>query len=191
MAAGHSVKAMSIDHKLKEQLLSTAHMAIRYGLRHSPERYEVEHAGLPKELLSPQASFVTLRIDTQLRGCIGNLSPSEALIDSIAHNADSAAFHDPRFSPVTTDELGQLTVHISLLNPSQAIRFDDENDLLSQLRPGIDGLIVKLNHHQATFLPSVWEQLPHPRQFLNQLKIKAGLNEFGVYSPPIMGVRLA
>jgi AmmeMemoRadiSam system protein A len=165
-----------IEPKRREHLLSTARHAIRHGLRHE-QRYEVDHGGLCECFLEPKATFVTLKLDGKLRGCIGNLEAYEALIDSIAHNADSAAFHDPRFAPVTAEEAPQLHIHISILGDSEPIHFKDEDGLLSQLRPGLDGLILKSNGHQATFLPSVWEQLPHPSQFLTHLKRKAGLSD--------------
>ncbi len=167
---------MSTEPKHQAMLLSCARQAIRYRLLHS-EGYSVDHGGLPEALLQPRASFVTLRIEQQLRGCIGNLEACEALIDSIIHNADSAAFQDPRFTPVSQQQAAQLHIHISLLNQATAMNFDDEECLLSQLRPGIDGLVLRIQQHHATFLPAVWQQLPHPRQFLSHLKRKAGLAE--------------
>jgi AmmeMemoRadiSam system protein A len=165
-----------MNHKYHQQLLSTARQAIHHGLVHE-NRYEVEHGGLSPALIEPRATFVTLHINEQLRGCIGNLEPYEALVDSVAHNAHSAAFHDSRFSPLTEQEFEQIAIHIAILNQPEPISFDDEEHLLSQLRPNIDGLVLKARSHKATFLPAVWEQLPSPIQFLNHLKKKAGLAE--------------
>ena len=167
---------MSINHKKREQLLRTARQSINYGATHDG-RYEVEHGGLCEEFLKPRATFVTLHANGQLRGCIGNLLPEESLVDSIAHNAHGAAFNDPRFPPVESGEIEGLTIHLSLLNDSEPIRFVSEEELLSQLRPDIDGLILNFNHHRATFLPSVWQQLSNPVSFLGHLKCKAGLTE--------------
>ncbi len=130
---------------------------------------------LPEVLRAPGASFVTLHKLGQLRGCIGSLEPRQALAQDVADNAYSAAFRDPRFSPVQADELAALDLDISLLTPAQAMRFDSEQDLLQQLTPGQDGLILSAEGHRGTFLPSVWESLPKPADFLHHLKQKAGL----------------
>ncbi len=110
-----------------------------------------------------------------MRGCIGSLEARRPLVEDIAHNAHAAAFHDPRFPPLSPAELADLTIHIAILQPAEALAFHSEAELLAQLRPGIDGLILQDGAHRATFLPAVWEGLPEPRQFLNELKRKAGL----------------
>jgi AmmeMemoRadiSam system protein A len=97
------------------------------------------------------------------------------LIVDVAENAFSAAFRDPRFTPVGPNELDDLTVHISVLSKPEPITFANEDELLQQLRPGIDGLILRDGRNRGTFLPSVWESLPQPGEFLTHLKTKAGL----------------
>ena len=99
----------------------------------------------------------------------------QPLIKDVAEHAYAAAFNDPRFSSVTAAEAPQLELHISILTPSEAIDFSSESDLLSQIQPGIDGLILESGYHRGTFLPAVWESLPEPEQFLRHLKQKAGL----------------
>ena len=91
-------------------------------------------------------------------------------------NAKNSAFNDPRFNPVQKEEVGQLKIAVSILSEPKPIKFTDENDLLNQMRPNIDGIIIKDGNYQAVYLPSVWEQLPDKKEFLNTLKIKAGLN---------------
>ena len=111
----------------------------------------------------------------QLRGCIGNLKPRGSLFQSIRRNANLAAFEDHRFSPLQADELDSVVIEISILSPAKAINVKGQAELLTLLKPGVDGLILSCKTQQATFLPSVWQQLPDPQQFVAQLKIKAGL----------------
>ncbi len=129
----------------------------------------------PAHLLEKRATFVTLNINKQLRGCIGTLSPHRALVEDIAYNAYAAAFQDPRFPDLMQQEYDQLEYHISILSDTSPMEFDSEQALLTQIRPGIDGLVLKDKNRQGTFLPSVWEQLPQAEEFLSHLKQKAGL----------------
>jgi AmmeMemoRadiSam system protein A len=123
---------------------------------------------------SPGMSFVTLTLDGRLRGCIGSLSPSESLVEGILDHARAAAFQDTRFDPVRQDELERLAVEVSLLSPLRVLTCSSEEDLLRQLRPGVDGLVLDLDGRRALFLPQVWKELPEPRAFLAALKRKAG-----------------
>ena len=127
------------------------------------------------ELEQPGASFVTLTQNGQLRGCIGSLEAYRSLVTDVAENAIAAAFRDPRFPPLASEELARTRVEVSLLEASKALEFVDEADALARLRPGIDGLILTHGHRRATFLPQVWESLPERKQFMSQLKLKAGL----------------
>ncbi|MDO8350826.1 MAG: AmmeMemoRadiSam system protein A [Gallionella sp.] len=126
-------------------------------------------------LAEQAACFVTLSQRGQLRGCIGSLQAHRSLLADVKSNAVSAALHDPRFMPLTADELGITEIEISLLTPPQVMQFQDEADALSQMRPGVDGIVFEYGHHRSTFLPQVWEQLPDPHQFMVHLKRKAGL----------------
>jgi AmmeMemoRadiSam system protein A len=122
------------------------------------------------------ACFVTLTQHSQLRGCIGTLQAHRPLLEDIKANAVAAALHDPRFPALRATELDYTEVEISLLSPATAMAFNDENDALTQLRPGVDGVIFQYGHYRSTFLPQVWEQLPQPREFMAHLKHKAGLS---------------
>lgn len=122
-------------------------------------------------------TFVTLKKNGQLRGCIGNLQASESVEDGVRRNAISAAFHDSRFSPLAADELSEIEIDISVLNQAQVLEYEDAQDLIEKLRPGIDGVILTLGTARATFLPQVWDQLPTVEQFLGHLCRKAGLVE--------------
>jgi AmmeMemoRadiSam system protein B/AmmeMemoRadiSam system protein A len=126
-------------------------------------------------LLEPGASFVTLTLEGDLRGCIGSLEAHRPLLEDVQKNAIAAAFRDPRFAPLSNHEFAQVRVEVSELSPSQALEFDSEDHALSLLRPHHDGLILEYGRHRSTFLPQVWESLPRPDMFLAQLKRKAGL----------------
>ena len=121
-------------------------------------------------------TFVTLTIKGQLRGCIGNLTSTETVLEGVTRNALNAAFHDPRFAPLTKDELDRTAIEISILTEPQPLVFRDSQDLLKKLRVHVDGVIIRKGHARATFLPQVWEQLPEPEDFLTHLCLKAGLS---------------
>lgn len=157
----------------RRRLLALAFESIERGL--IGERLTIDRTGLPEALTARRASFVTLHLERELRGCIGTLEAVRALADDVAANAYSAAFEDRRFLPLSRGEFGRLHVHISILSPPQAIACTSEADLLAQLRPQVDGLIIEEGFMRGTFLPSVWEQLPDPREFLGHLKRKAGM----------------
>lgn len=167
-------------------LLDLARSSIRYGLTHGRPK-PVDPADYPAPLRELRAAFVTLNRNGQLRGCIGHLEASQALVRDVADNAYAAAFRDPRFPPLTEAECEELEVHISVLSPPEPLPVVSEADLLQQMRPGVDGLILEEDHHRGTFLPSVWESLPAPEQFLAHLKLKAGLSP-GYWSD---GIRVA
>ncbi|MEE4263448.1 MAG: AmmeMemoRadiSam system protein B [Desulfobacteraceae bacterium] len=120
-------------------------------------------------------TFVTLKIRGQLRGCIGNLSSTETVWDGVKRNAINAAFHDPRFSPITAKEFDQIKIEVSVLTEPRPLEYLNGKDLTQKLRVNVDGLIIRKGHASATFLPQVWEQLPRPEEFLSHLCMKAGL----------------
>ena len=122
------------------------------------------------------ASFVTLTKQEQLRGCIGTLEAHRPLLEDVKSNAVAAAFKDPRFSPLSSDEFHLIEIEVSLLSAMQPMRFDGEQDALSQLQPGLDGVVFEFGHYRSTFLPQVWEQLPSTDEFMAHLKSKAGLS---------------
>jgi uncharacterized protein len=155
-------------------LLEIARHSIGYGLQYG-EPAPVTASDYSPSLQVNKASFVTLQIGDRLRGCIGTLQAYRPLVEDVANNAFAAAFHDPRFPRLTTEEYERLNYHISILSTPEPIRFEDEQDLLAQLQPGVDGLVLEDGRHRGTFLPQVWESLPDPKQFLAHLKQKAGL----------------
>lgn len=156
-------------------LVALARDAIARKLGRSPSNPLSAGNPNPAWLDEPGAVFVTLTRHGDLRGCIGSLEAHRPLREDIQANAQAAAFGDPRFPPLSEDELDTTQVEVSILSRPEPMHFRDEADFLTQLRPGIDGVILEYGWHRATFLPQVWEQLPDPRQFLAQLKQKAGL----------------
>lgn len=157
----------------KDLLLRVAADSIRHGLTDGAP-LPVRVADYPVSLQPERATFVTLQKSGQLRGCIGMLEACRPLVADVAENAFAAAFEDPRFPPLAPLEMEGLDIHLSILSPPEPMSVRDEADLLRQLRPGVDGLIIEDGPRRATFLPSVWEELPEPAAFLRNLKRKAG-----------------
>ncbi|WP_029007846.1 AmmeMemoRadiSam system protein B [Azospirillum halopraeferens] len=159
----------------QRRLLLDAAMA---ALRHRVERgvtVEPEADAFPLPLRAARRTFVTLDLDGSLRGCIGTLEPVDPLVRDVAANAVKAAMQDPRFAPLSAAELARVSLTVSILSHDRPIAFTGEADLLAQLRPGRDGLIIADGTRRALFLPKVWDVLPDPRDFLHHLKAKAGL----------------
>ena len=139
------------------------------------ERPEPRASWADPWLGEPGASFVTLRLEGELRGCIGSIEPHRALGDDVAHNAFAAAYRDPRFAPVDDDERARLAVEVSVLGARVPMAAATEAEALAQMRPGVDGIYLQFNSLSATFLPQVWESIPDPLDFLCELRRKAGL----------------
>ena len=120
------------------------------------------------------ASFVTLTENGELRGCVGALEPYQALVQDVCEHAAAAAMDDPRFNPVQPREVPSLAIEISRLTVPQPLEYQQPLELLTCLRPGVDGVILRDGLHRATFLPQVWEKLPAPAAFLSHLCQKMG-----------------
>jgi len=155
-------------------LYETAYTSIQHGLLYS-KPLSIDSHNYPSELQILRASFVTLKHRNNLRGCMGTTTPLRPLIEDVALHAYTAAFADPRFPPLKTTELDRLDINLSILSLPETLHFQTEEELTQQLRPKIDGIILREGRNHSTFLPSVWELLPEPREFLRQLKQKAGL----------------
>lgn len=165
----------SLSQEDRMALIEVARASISHGLLHR-RALSVDPEAFSGAVFEPRACFVTLKIHGALRGCIGRLEPDGPLVCDVARNAYAAAFTDPRFDPLTELERPHVRIHISVLSPPAPMSFVDEADLLRQLRPGEDGLVLEAGRCRGTFLPAVWETLPRPEQFLSHLKLKAGLH---------------
>jgi len=163
-----------ISRREGETLLDLAQASIRHGLQKG-KLLAVRSAGVPDVLVQPRSTFVTLRLGSALRGCIGSIKPQQPLAQDVNKNAFNAAFHDPRFPPLRSDEYPDLNIHISVLSDFESIDFLNQTELLSQIRKNRDGLLLEFGPHRSLLLPSVWKDLPDKQQFLQHLKMKAGL----------------
>ncbi len=131
---------------------------------------------LPEPLQENGASFVTLTIEGQLRGCIGALEAYQPLALDVQEHAVAAALQDYRFPNVRPTELSFIEIEVSVLTPRSPLAYDSPQDLIQKLRPGIDGVVLQDGFRKATFLPQVWDQISDPEQFLSQLCLKMGAN---------------
>ena len=160
----------------KALLLEQAKFSIQYGLSHS-HAPTLKLKNVSSILQQHYASFITLHLNGNLRGCIGTLEANQALIADVNEHAFAAAFHDRRFTSVSKVENNRLHISISVLGKASVMHFSSEKNLLETIQPHVDGLILEVGIKRSTFLPSVWESLPKPYDFLQQLKLKAGLDK--------------
>lgn len=164
---------MSLAPEQRSELLALARASIEAALPRGelvPYRGEPANPGLDR----PGASFVTLCVGEDLRGCCGTIEATQPLHVDVWNNAWASAFADPRFPALTPDEWAGTDIEISVLSTPQLCEVDSERELFEMLRPGKDGVILQVGARRSTFLPAVWEQLPDPRQFIRHLKLKAG-----------------
>ena len=164
---------MTLDAGQRRQLLALARTSIEAALRRTAY-VEPQLQDLAPELLERRASFVTLRLAGELRGCIGAIESLRPLAEDVWRNAYGAAFNDPRFPPLTRTEWTHCLVQLSVLTPLTPLLIETERELLALLRPGVDGLVLEMGASRATFLPAVWKQTRDAAEFVRQLKIKAG-----------------
>ncbi len=158
----------------RAQLLDIARTSMTHAAE-TGEPIRVDTGDLSAALTAIRCSFVTLRQAGELRGCTGSLEPTKPLAIDVAQATWRTSLSDPRFTPVRIDEVAHTHIEISVLAPLREFPVQSEQDLLAQLQPGIDGLVLAAGHYRATFLPKVWENLPDPREFVRHLKQKAGL----------------
>jgi AmmeMemoRadiSam system protein A len=158
----------------RKYLLQIARQAIATALLEN-KAFRLDPAQVPYESArQPGASFVTLMIGGELRGCIGSLEPHQALYADVIEHALAAAFSDYRFSPLRRDELPDLEIEISRLTLPKRLEYETPGELLERLRPGTDGVTLQDGYRRATFLPQVWEKLPEKQEFLGHLCAKMG-----------------
>ncbi|MEP0806667.1 MAG: AmmeMemoRadiSam system protein A [Chloroflexota bacterium] len=157
----------------QKTLLRLAREAMEHAVR-GEKLPPLDLSSLSPTLREPGASFVTLTIGGQLRGCIGALEAYQPLAEDVREHAIAAALQDPRFPPVREDELSKIQVEVSRLTRPLPLDYKDASDLLSKLRPGVDGVVLRDGFRRATFLPQVWEKIPNPAEFLDNLCYKMG-----------------
>jgi AmmeMemoRadiSam system protein B/AmmeMemoRadiSam system protein A len=173
-----NVQSQTISTAQRQQLLYLARAMILHGLEGGGE-YNIALKNYHPSLREERGCFVTLNRNGRLRGCIGSLAATRALVIDVAHNANAAAFKDSRFKPLQMQEYPEIELHISVLSPSTVLAVDSRETLLEKLRPGVDGLILQQGKHRSTYLPSVWAQICEPENFVSELRKKAGLPAAG------------
>ena len=156
-----------------QTLLHAARAALQNGVRRQALP-ALDLESMPPRLKTDGASFVTLTIHGELRGCIGALEPYQPLVQDVREHAVAAALEDPRFPPVSPDELDRIEIEISRLTVPQMLEYTDSGDLCARLRPGVDGVILRDGYRRATFLPQVWDKIPDKVEFLENLCYKMG-----------------
>src|SRR5258706_4071137 len=165
-----------LDESSRKILLDVAREVVKQATLHGGEQPRLNLQGqLPASLKAQRATFVTISIGGQLRGCRGTLLPQRSLLFDVADHAWQAGFKDPRFPPIAVEEVARLEFHVSILSTPRRIPCASEAELVRALRPDIDGLVLRDGARQSTLLPSVWSQLTDPLTFVRQLKLKAGL----------------
>lgn len=165
---------MRIEHTERSQLLELARASIHQALAVG-SRIELSDVPSSARLSADGASFVTLTAGDALRGCCGSVVATRPLAEDVWRNAQRTAFDDPRFPALVESEVEACAIAISVLGPLESLHVSSQEALIAQLRPGVDGLLLRHQNRQATFLPKVWEKLPEPGQFLSQLNQKMGL----------------
>ena len=161
---------------MKNVILSIAKQAISDGLNHTSTLDRALLLERYPEFSNQKATFVTLTLYGELRGCIGSLVAHRSLLNDLIHNAKAAAFDDPRFHPLSAEEFLHVKIEVSLLSEPEVIEYSTIEDLKSRVIIGSDGIILEYGAHKATFLPQVWEQLPTFEHFFSHLCYKAGMD---------------
>ncbi|HVO42658.1 MAG TPA: AmmeMemoRadiSam system protein A [Aggregatilineales bacterium] len=154
-------------------------------ITHEEPRPVINLALLPPHLCEVRACFVTFEIDGDLRGCTGTLVARRPLAEEVAAMTVQTAFHDPRFTPVRAEEVPDITIEISILTPSHPLKFTSPSEIPHLIRPGIDGVTLRLGAYRSTFLPQVWDKMHNPIEFLTQLSLKMGLTGDAWRNPAI------
>lgn len=157
----------------KKILLQLAREAMEHAVMRN-KLAPLNHSLFTPTLIENGASFVTLTIDTQLRGCIGTLEAYQPLAEDVREHAIAAALQDPRFAPVDKIELNRIKLEISRLTAPLPLEYSSGADLLKKIKPHVDGVTIKIGERRATFLPQVWEKIPDPLEFLERLCQKMG-----------------
>jgi AmmeMemoRadiSam system protein A len=158
----------------RRQLLDIARQSIKTGLSDG-QALRLNTADFDGFLVASLGVFVTLTRDESLRGCMGALQSADPLAQTTAACAFNAAFKDPRFAQLDAGEAKHIRIEISILSEMVALDVSDRDNLLRQLQPGIDGLLMEDGQYRSTFLPKVWEKIDSPTDFLQHLMTKAGL----------------
>lgn len=169
--ANKTIDQLTVEQR--EILLDLARQALIEGVKGKPF-LPINLNDYPPQLIQPGATFVTLTIKGELRGCIGSLEAKRPLIEDVRYHAVAAALEDFRFPPVDSKEIPSISIEISRLTHPKQVYYDNPDELLIKLRPGVDGVILMEGIRRATFLPQVWDKVPDAETFLSMLSRKMG-----------------
>ncbi|MBK7132694.1 MAG: AmmeMemoRadiSam system protein A [Bacteroidales bacterium] len=145
---GNIEEEFSFTEKEKEILFSIAGNSIKSGFSGKNES-RIDAGKIPDHLKEPMGAFVTLKIEGRLRGCIGRFISKDPLYEAVRASAFSSAFEDPRFSPLTSEELGLAEMEITVLGPLKRINKPEEIIL------GRHGIYIRKDSRSGTMLPQV------------------------------------
>ncbi len=158
---------MVLTEEEKKELLRIARRSIKAAVEELPtEKLKLTN----RSFLEPRGVFVTLRLKGELRGCIGYVEPRLPLAAAVEELAVKSAFEDPRFYPVSFDEVDSISIEISVLSPLKKI-----SDV-HEIEVGRDGLVIELGSRRGLLLPQVAVEYNWDREeFLSYTSQKAGL----------------
>jgi AmmeMemoRadiSam system protein A len=183
------MKTGSLTQEEKQTLLRLAREALEHGVKKG-KLPKLDLESLTPRLREQGASFVTLTVNDDLRGCIGALKACQPLAEDVREHAVAAALEDPRFPPVSPAELNGIRIEVSRLTEPVDLEYSSAEELLVKLRPHVDGIILRDGpRRRATFLPQVWEKIPDPSEFLDNLCYKMGA-EPGLWRRKHLGVQI-
>jgi len=169
-----NVEPVRLHKSDRKTLLEVAEQSIAVGLQ-TRRIIKPELMSYSDPLRHVQASFVTLRTESQLRGCVGSVEASDPLVMDVGHNAFCAAFNNGRYPALTEAEFPNLTIQVTVLSPLKHLITRSLGDVFAQIHPGVDGVVLRLGRQHGMFLPEVWETLQDPVEFFRHLRLKAGL----------------
>ncbi len=165
---------MSLNKPKQNLLLTLAWQSIAHGLK-TGKPLAIDLSGYPEELSASKATVVSLAVNNRPQGSFGRLHPIRPLAEDVCENAFAAAFCDQHCQALTESQLDALEITIEIVSPLTALHGATELDLIGQLKPHIDGLLLHAGTHHTFLLPSNWETYPAPFKFMQHLKHKAGL----------------
>jgi uncharacterized protein (TIGR00296 family) len=134
----------------------------------------------PKKLFEQCGVFVTINSvrggEKELRGCIGYPYPTNPLVEAVIDSSINASTQDPRFEPMTPEELDKVVFEVSVLTPPESVQTNNPKEYVKKIKVGEDGLIIERGYHKGLLLPQVPIELGWcEEEFLCQCCMKAGL----------------
>lgn len=171
--SGSNLHVQGLDEDAAQEIVRIARRGLERFLREGA-LFQPQLDSLPRSLSQPGSSFVTLTNHGALRGCIGSTEARHPLALDVVRNAISASTRDYRFPPVTAAELPEIRLEVTVLTNPVPLEYNDYDDLVANLHPGVHGVILTSGDRKGLLLPQVWDRLPEPDRFLEMIARKAG-----------------